>query len=153
MLHPDHGGSHDEFLEFMKQAKGDHQPDNAKQTAVSEMLSFLQSVDLSSAATYDIPREVATRLKGRAGVLIEQLEQSERVADDLEKLAGLFTEECIMSLALLGEADRLRRTAAILQPQIDDLHAAAEYAETVGFKKEETCNRSESYTTRGSAYW
>lgn len=47
MLHPDHGGSHDEFLEFIKQAKGDHQPDNAKQISVSELLAFLQSTSTS----------------------------------------------------------------------------------------------------------
>lgn len=41
-LHPDRGGSHEEFVEFMKRAKGENPPDNAQQTAVSEMFVLLQ---------------------------------------------------------------------------------------------------------------
>ena len=136
-LHPDHGGSHDEFLAFMKQAKGDPMPDNAKQTAVSEMFAFLQSGDLASMVYRDVPREVAARLRERADKLIEQAEHNERVAADLKKLAGMFTEECIMSLALQSEADKLRRVVESLQPQIDNMQAAADYAETIGFEVQE----------------
>lgn len=154
-LHPDHGGSHDEFLAFMKQAKGDPLPDNAKQTAVSEMFALLQSGDLASMVYVDIPREVAERLRSRTAKLTEQQEHSERVADDLEELAERFTEVCLMSTALQSEATRLREQVKALQPQIDNMQAAAEYAETIGFEKEEReeCSQSMSYTIRGNAYW
>lgn len=136
-LHPDHGGSHDEFLAFMKEARGEAPPDNAKQTAVSEMFAFLQSTNMDGVVYVDIPRKVAERLRSRAAKLTEQQEHSERVADDLEELAERFTEVCLMSTALQSEAARLREQVKALQPQIDNMQAAAEYAEAIGFEVQE----------------